>query len=96
MKDDRGFRFLVGCFVIFAAWKLYHNGWFDLFFGAEVSGTEVGNADLVGLAVQSLISAIDGIGLVAILLVSGAWPTIEGILRSIIKLLTPGDEANDG
>lgn len=94
MKEDKGFRFLVGCFVIFAAWQLHKNGWFDLFFGNGVEGNEVGNSDIVALAIQSLISAIDGIGYVAILLVAGAWPTIEAILRSFIKLLTP--DAKDG
>lgn len=96
MQEDRGFRFLVGCFVIFAAYKLHANGWFTAFWGSDVEGSQVGNADLVALAIQSLISAIDGIGYVAILLVSGAWPTIEAVLRSLIAMLTPGEKTDAG
>ncbi|MFZ9077487.1 MAG: hypothetical protein ACO23H_03065 [Alphaproteobacteria bacterium] len=90
-ENDRGFRFLVGCFVIFTAWQLHRLGWFDLFFGS-VEGETVENADIVGLLVEAIVSAVSGIGYVAILLVSGAWPAIQSLLSSIVEMLNPKDE----
>lgn len=93
MKDsEKGFRFLVGCFVLFAAWKLYSNGWFDAFFGTQQTEA-VGNADLVALAIQAIVSAVEGIGYLAILIVAGAWPAIESLLKTITGLMpVPRDE----
>lgn len=85
MKDDRGFRFLIGCFILFSAFWLYRNGWFAAFEDRD----QVESLDVVGLAIQSIISAIDGVGYVAILLVSGAWPAIAKALESVTGLLKP-------
>jgi len=90
MKNDSGFRFLVGCFVLFSAFWLYKNGWFSAF---QANGNQVDSLDIVGLAIQSLISAIDGVGYVAILLVSGAWPAIARVLESLGGLLKPKQQA---
>jgi hypothetical protein len=80
MKDDRGFRFLVGCFVLFAAYQLYANDVFGLWSSGD---DQVESVDLVGLAIQSLISAVDGAGYVAILLVSGLWPLVATSLERL-------------
>tara|TARA_R110000824_G_scaffold40932_4_gene122245 strand:+ start:128 stop:502 length:375 start_codon:yes stop_codon:yes gene_type:complete len=90
MKNDSGFRFLVGCFVLFSAFWLYRNGWFSAF---QANGNQVDSLDIVGLAIQSIISAIDGVGYVAILLVSGAWPAISRVLESLGGLLKPKQQS---
>lgn len=83
MKDDRGFRFLVGCFVLFAAYQLWANDVFGLLQSGD--GDQVESVDIVGLAIQALISAVDGVGYVAILLVSGLWPVVAGALETLQK-----------
>ena len=94
MKDERGFRFLVGCFVLFAAYQLYANDVFSLW---SASDDEVESVDLVGLAIQSLISAVDGVGYVAILLVSGLWPVVSASLERLQGAFTkkPGIDLDD-
>ena len=80
MKDDRGFRFLVGCFVLFAAYQLWVNNVFSLWSSGD---GQVESVDIVGLAIQALISAVDGVGYVAILLVSGLWPLVSSSLERL-------------
>ncbi len=96
MKDDKGFRFLVGCFVIFAGWKLYQSGWLQFVFGDSVDGTEVGNANAIAVLIDALMQAVDLVGYVAILLVTGAWPTIQSIIRSITRMLDPESHKTEG
>ncbi len=84
MKDDRGFRFLVGCFVLFAGYQLWAAGVFGLWSSGD---DKVESVDLVGMAIQALISAVDGVGYVAILLVSGLWPVVAKALESIQKAI---------
>lgn len=86
MKEDRGFRFLVGCFVIFTAYKLYTAGWFQAVSGGDES---VGNADAIAIVVQAIVSAVDLVGYVAIMLVAGAWPTVKSIIQSLIGIISP-------
>lgn len=95
MKDDRGFRFLVGCFVLFAAYQLWANDVFGLLQSGD--GDQVESVDIVGLAIQALISAVDGVGYVAILLVSGLWPVVAGALETLQKAVTkkPGLDLDD-
>ncbi len=85
MRDDRGFRFLVGCFVLFAAYQLWANDVFGLWSSDD---DQVESVDIVGLAIQALISAVDGVGYVAILLVSGLWPVVAGALEALQKAVT--------
>ena len=85
MKDDKGFRFLVGCFVLFAAYQLWANDVFGLW---RSDSDQVESVDLVGLAIQSLISAVDGVGYVAILLVSGLWPLVATSLERLQNAFT--------
>ncbi|MCP4812499.1 MAG: hypothetical protein GY888_08325 [Planctomycetaceae bacterium] len=53
--------------------------------------------DIVGLAIQALISAVDGVGYVAILLVSGLWPLVAASLERLQNALTkkPGINLDD-
>jgi len=94
MKDDRGFRFLVGCFVLFSAYQLYNNNVFGLW---SSSGDQVDSVDVVALAIQALISAVDGVGYVAILLVSGLWPLVATSLDRLQGAFTkkPGINLDD-
>lgn len=96
MKDDRGFRFLVGCFVIFAVYQLYANNVLGLLNSGD-SDQQVESVDIVGLAIQALVSAVDGVGYVAILLVSGLWPVVAGALESLKKAIPkkPPTDLND-
>jgi len=96
MNEDKGFRFLVGCFVLFAGWKLYQSGWLSFVFGDTVNGTQVGDANAIAVLIEAVVQAVDLVGYVAILLVSGAWPTIQSIIRSITRLLDPESHKTEG
>ena len=96
MNEDKGVRFLVGCFVLFAGWKLYQSGWLSFVFGDTVNGTQVGDANAIAVLIEAVVQAVDLVGYVAILLVSGAWPTIQSIIRSITRLLDPESHKTEG
>lgn len=85
MKDDRGFRFLVGCFVLFAGYQLWAADVFGLWSSDD---DQVESVDIVGLAIQALISAVDGVGYVAILLISGLWPIVASAIETLQKAVT--------
>lgn len=94
MQNDKGFRFLVGCFVLFAGYQLWSN---DVFGMLRSDGDQVESPDIIGLVIQALISAVDGVGYVAILLVSGLWPLVASALESLQGAMTkkPGLDLND-
>ena len=91
MKDDRGFRFLVGCFVIFCAYQLWQN---DVFGLLNSDSDQVESVDIFGIAIQAVISAIDGVGYVAILLVSGLWPLVANLLETLQRAVSKKPEVD--
>lgn len=75
LRENKSFQFLVGLFCLVCGWKLYQAGIFDFFFRDDSEGFE--SASLIPMLLASVVSAIQMIGLVAILLVSGMAPLAE-------------------
>ena len=75
LRNNKSFQFLVGCFVLFLAWKLYAVGAFDWFLEKDTEGFE--SVSLVSLLLTAAVSAIQMVGLVAIMVVGGLAPAAE-------------------
>ncbi len=75
MRENKSFQFLVGCFTLFLVYKLYAIGAFDWFFSEETEGYE--SVPLVTLFITAAVSAVQMVGLVAIMIVGGLAPTAE-------------------
>ena len=81
LKQNKSWQFLVGCFVLFCAYKIYSLGIIDAFMNAEVSyspseGFESTTA-LLPLLLTAVVSAVQMVGIIAIALVSGLQPLAE-------------------
>ena len=84
MRDNRGFQFCVGLFVLFLGWKLWESGWVtDLLAEKDVDAVE--SVDLVALFIGSAISAVQLVGIVAIGLVAGLQPLAVSFMESLTK-----------
>jgi len=75
LRNNKSFQFLVGCFVLFLAWKLYAVGVFDWFLKGDTEGFE--SVSLFTLLLTAAVSAIQMCGLCAILVVGGLAPIAE-------------------
>ena len=75
LRQNKSWQFLVGCFVLFLAWKLYTVGAFDWFFQKDTEGFE--SVSLIPLLLTAVVSAVQMVGLVAIMVVGGLAPAAE-------------------
>lgn len=75
LRQNKSWQFLVGCFVLFLAWKLYTAGVFDWFFQKDTEGFE--SVSLIPLLLTAVVSAVQMVGLVAIMVVGGLAPAAE-------------------
>jgi len=76
IKTNSQAHFLVGCLVIFVAFKCWQTGLFDAWlFSTEDDSVE--SANVVAMGVSALIQAVTLLGYVAIGLVTGLGPLAE-------------------
>lgn len=75
LRDNKSFQFLVGCFVLFLVWKLYVIGAFEWFLRQDTEGFE--SVSLATLFLTAAVSAVQMVGLVAIMVVGGLAPAAE-------------------
>ena len=75
LRQNKTWQFLVGCFCIFLAYKCWSLGVFSWFFREDTEGFE--SVSLVPLVLTAAVSAIQMVGLIAIMLVSGLQPFAE-------------------
>jgi hypothetical protein len=75
LKENRTWQFLVGCFCLFLAYKCWSLGVFSWFFREETEGFE--SVSLLPLVLTAVVSAIQMVGLIAIMLCSGLQPLAE-------------------
>lgn len=75
LRNNKSFQFLVGCFVLFLVWKLHTIGAFQWFLREDTEGFE--SVSLVTLFLTAAVSAVQMVGLVAIMVVGGLAPAAE-------------------
>ena len=75
LRNNKSFQFLVGCFVLLLVWKLYVIGAFEWFLKEDTEGFE--SVSLVTLFLTAAVSAVQMVGLVAIMVVAGLAPAAE-------------------
>ena len=75
LRNNASFQFLCGCFCIFLVFKCWSLGVFDWFFREDTEGFE--SVSLIPLLLTAVVSAIQMVGLCAIMLVSGLQPLAE-------------------
>jgi len=90
MARSSGFQFLVGCFVIFLAYKVWDIGLIDHWLHPEAS--EGVDGSIGALAISAAIAAVQWVGYVAILLVNGFQPMAENFVDSIKSKLRGSDK----
>lgn len=78
LRQNKSWQFLVGCFCIFIAWKLYQVGAFAWFLNRDTEGFE--NVSLIPLILTAAVSAVQMVGLVAIMIVGGLAPGAEKVV----------------
>ena len=81
LRNNKSFQFLVGCFVLFLAWKLYSVGAFDWFLEKDTEGFE--SVSLVSLLLTAAVSAVQMVGLIAIVVVGGLAPAAEKTVAAL-------------
>jgi hypothetical protein len=82
LKENKSFQFLVGCFVLFLAYKLYSIGLFAWFLqDPETEGYE--NLQVIPILLTAAVSAVQMVGVVAILLVGGLAPLVENLVDGV-------------
>ncbi len=84
LRDNKSFQFLVGCFVLFFGFKLWTAGYFDILFRGEGEGFESGA--LLPILLSAAFSAVQMVGLIAILLVSNILPLLKPIGQYFVSL----------
>ena len=88
LKQNKTWQFLVGCFCIFLAYKCWSLGIIQWFYTDDTEGFE--NVSLIPLILTAVVSAIQMVGLIAIMLVSGlqtpAEKTVDYLRSKIPKL----------
>ena len=75
LRQNKSWQFLCGCFTLFLAWKLYSVGAFDWFLQKDTEGFE--SVSLIPLLLTAVVSAVQMVGLVAIMIVGGLAPAAE-------------------
>jgi hypothetical protein len=75
LRDNKSFQFLIGCLVLVAAYKMFTLGVFDFLIRDDSEGFE--STALIPMVISALVSAVQMVGLIAILLVSGLAPYAE-------------------
>ncbi len=91
LRNNKSFQFLVGCFILFLAWKLYTVGAFEWFQKKDTEGFE--SVSLVTLLLSAAVSAIQMVGLVAIMVVGGLAPAAEKAVDYIRAKMPKVDRA---
>jgi len=82
LKENKSFQFLVGCFVLFLAYKLYTVGFFTwIFEDPETEGYQ--NVQILPLVLTAAVSAVQMVGVVAIMIVGGLTPLIENLVDTV-------------
>ena len=76
LKENKSFQFLVGAFVLFLAWKCYTLGIFD-FLWADDNTEGFESVNLLALVATAAVSAVQLVGVCAILICSGLQPLAE-------------------
>ena len=76
LKENKSFQFLVGALVLFLAWKCYTLGIFD-FLWADDNTEGFESVNLLALVATAAVSAVQLVGVCAILIVSGLQPLTE-------------------
>lgn len=89
LKDNKSFQFLVGLFILFLAYKCWASGVFDWFFQEETEGFE--SVSLLPMILTAIVSAVQLVGLVAIMIVSGLQPLAEQSVDYIRGMFPKGD-----
>jgi hypothetical protein len=75
LRNNRTWHFLCGCFVIFLAYQCWSLGIVQWFYREDTEGFE--SVSLIPLILTAVVSAIQMVGLIAIMLVSGLQPLAE-------------------
>ena len=75
LRENKTWQFLVGCFCVFLAYKCWSLGIIQWFYREDTEGFE--NVSLIPLILTAVVSAIQMVGLIAIMLVSGLQPLAE-------------------
>lgn len=94
MKNNSGFQFLVGCFVIFLSFKVWQMGVLDSWLYPDSSESIEGS--IGALAISAVIAAIQWVGYAAIVLVTGFQPMAESIVDAIKKKIGGAKGSPDG
>lgn len=82
LKQNKSFQFLIGCFVLFFIYKLYVFGVFAWFLeDPESEGYQ--SFELVPLLLTAVVSAVQMVGVIAIMIVSGLSPVIESLVDTL-------------
>ena len=84
LKQNKSFQFLVGAFVLFLAWKCYTLGIFD-FLWADENAEGFESVNLLALVATAAVSAVQLVGVCAILIVSGLVIGLASLGVNIIK-----------
>lgn len=95
MKSKQS-QFLVGCLVIFLAYKLFSLGVFDQWLGGT-DDDQVESVNVVALAVSALVQAVTLVGYIAIGLCTGLGPLAESFTDKVTGIfsLKPSSPAVD-
>ena len=84
LSKNKSFQFLVGCFVLFFGFKLWQAGWFDILFREDTEGFE--SSAILPMLIAAAVSAVQMVGVIAILIVSNVLPLLKPVGLYLIKL----------
>ena len=85
LRGNKSFQFIVGVGVLYFAFQLWTNGYFDVLFRAESEGFESGA--LLPLLLSAAVSAVQMVGLLAILIVSNVLPLLKPVGQYLLSLI---------
>ena len=94
LKENKSFQFLVGAFVLFLAWKCYTAGVFDVLLSGD-DGEGFNSAGLLVALGSAAVSAVQLVGVCAILIVSGLQPLAEKAVDYLRGLFPKASAAAD-
>ena len=91
LRNNKSFQFLAGCFVLACAFQLWSLGWFQAIFSEEGDGYQ--SVSLLPLAISAIVSAVQMVGLLAILVVGFLSPYVEKLVDYIRAKIPKVDRA---
>ena len=86
LRENRSAQFLAGVFVLYTAWCMFSNGFFDAWlYPPEDGESEV--AELMPMAISAVVSSVQLIGLLALSLVAGLQKPVEQLMGNLGSLV---------